>query len=115
LPYISPTERERTNWGTLPEAIAYVMHADSCPREDARHEISGALANGALWPLRWEDKRPLPSGSTGGLTVPHDFLPRVWRKVEIDKIDWDVRTALNRSEFSDPPRHWMLLIHRLKL
>jgi hypothetical protein len=116
LPYISPAEREQANWRTLPEAVAHVARVSSCQPEDARSRISNALANGGLWPLCWADEQPLPSGSTGGFMVPNDFPPRKWSKAEIDEIDWEAGTTLDRSEYSPPKgRRRCLRIHRLAI
>jgi hypothetical protein len=116
LPYISPAEREQANWRTLPEAVADVVRVDGCQPENARGQIGNALASGDLWPLRWEDWRPSPSGPTGGATISSDVPPRKWSKAEIAEIDWEGGTAVDRSEFSPAEgRRRRLLIHRLRI
>jgi hypothetical protein len=119
LPYRSPAEREQANWLTLPEAQEYVVRVDKCSPEDAQHQISRALGNGAL-KLRWEDERPMRRFSAGGLTTPLDQPPRYWTTDQIEEIDWQSGTAIDRSEFSDAEaenegRKRKILIHRLSL
>jgi hypothetical protein len=100
----------------LPEAVAHVLRVDHCQPEDAQWQISNALASGDLWPLRWEDIRALPSGPTGGATMPDDLPSRNWSKGEIEEIDWEGGTAIDRSEFSPPGgQRRRLLIHRLRI
>jgi hypothetical protein len=115
LPYRSRAERERAQWQMLPEVIALVCAVDGCDQKAARHQLSKILADGALWPLRWDNMQP-PLGFCGGLTVPDDLPPRRWGAAEIAEIDWELGTALDRSEFSPPEgRRRRLLIHRLAL
>jgi hypothetical protein len=113
LAYLSPAERERLSWRTLAETVAHIVRVDQCQPEHARSQISNALLNGDVWPLRWEDERTLPAGPTGGLTMPPDLPPRRWSEADIGEIDWEIGTAIDRSEYSPPngrPRR--LLIHR---
>lgn len=117
MPYISPAEREQAIWRTLPEAVTHVVRVAGCQPEDARRQISNALANSDLGPLRWEDARPFPKFSTGGLDMPRDEPPqRPWTKNEIAKIDFEDGTALDRSEFAPRRgRRRRLLIHPLRI
>jgi hypothetical protein len=101
---------KRADWKTLPEAVTYVCAANRCEPAEAQEQIRAALADGELRPLRWEDGRPRPFGSTGGLTFPDDTPPldrHYWTDAE---IDWEAGNVLDRSEYSDPPRHRRLLI-----
>jgi hypothetical protein len=93
LPYLSPAARERANWLTLPEAVAYVMRVERCQLEEARRQIREAIANGDLGPLRWEDASASPSGPPGGATMPLD------EPTDFTDIDWQDGTAIDRSEF----------------
>ena len=60
-------QRERAKWRALVEAAAHLCAADRCDQDDARRQLRKALADGALWPLSWEDARPKPSA--GGSTA----------------------------------------------
>ena len=86
MPFQPHAEGERTQWRTLPEAVAHVRATDSCDQDNARTQLRKALGDGALGPLRWEDDlRPTPVA--GGATVPLDVPPGrdpYWREVDID-------------------------------
>jgi hypothetical protein len=113
MPYISAARRERANWQRLPEVVELIVKVDGCQPEEAQRQISEALADGDLWPLRWEHERPLPRGSTGGLTMPLDHPPRRWSKAQLGNIDWAAGTALDQSEYTPRKgRRRCLLIHR---
>jgi hypothetical protein len=113
---VSAAERERADRATLAEVVDHVVRVESCDADEARRQISKTLANGNLWPLRWEDEQPLPKGSTGGLVMPVDFPPRRWSETEIENIDWEAGTAFDRSEYSPRKgRKRRLLIYRLAI
>jgi hypothetical protein len=114
LPYFSRGERRRTDYWTLPEVVAYVERVDCCQPEEARRQISHALADGNLWHLRWVDERRWLSGPTGRASIPFDEPPRRWSDAEIAEIDWVDGTAVDHSEFA-PGRRRCLLIHRLSI
>jgi hypothetical protein len=112
MPYVSAAEREQANWRTLIDAVAHVTGLEKCSRDEARRQISSALADGNLWPLQWKDGRTPRFGSPGGLTMALDIPPQKWSEAQLAEIDWAEGTALDRSEFSDPPRRRALLIHK---
>lgn len=96
------------------EAVAYIVSIEDCAPEAARNQISEALDDGALWPSRWADARPTPRG-TGGLTGPDDLPARYWNGAATASINWQAGTALDCSEYCNPPRQRRLLVHRLAL
>jgi hypothetical protein len=111
MPYKSRSERERARWATLPEVIEHVMAADGCDGDAARQQVRSALYDGALNPLKWEDRQPSPR-NVGGIAVPLDD-PQLMPDSE---IDWDAGTLLDVSEYSPPPgRHRRLLILWLRV
>lgn len=89
MPYISRAERERANWISLPELITDVARIDQCGPDDARRQISSALADGAFGPLKWEDGRPSPS--LGSATAPIDMPPT--RLPHSAEINWQAGTV----------------------
>jgi hypothetical protein len=106
-------ELEPADWRTLAEAVEQICSANRCEPEKAHGEIRGALAAGALWPLRWADEtEPPASGDFHHPVGGHDR----WIVAE---IDWNGGTVVDDFELrvTEMPqaRHRRLLIDRLAL
>jgi hypothetical protein len=118
MPYRSKAERERENWMTLPEAVVHISLADNCGDETvARRQLVMALADGELWPLKWEKERGgrvAPSFGYTAVPAPTDTPPRGrdWLQA---KIRW--KTGKVRDDWSEhQDGKWrVLLIHRLSV
>ncbi len=62
MPYVSKAElqaeQERAKWVGLSELVRIVQAESNCSVETAHQQIRNALADGAIWPLRWESEPP---------------------------------------------------------
>jgi hypothetical protein len=56
MPYMSEAQRDRAKWLLISELVELVRTAEACSAEDAQRQIRAALADGALWPLKWEPR-----------------------------------------------------------
>jgi hypothetical protein len=110
MPYVSKAERERAEWVKLPALVTQVQEADACDAKAARKQIRAMLADGVLWPLRWENPLSAPwsilpaRGGKGWLTAKIN-----WKTGKVLDTDNDGLTAEGRAVWA--PKRRMLLIH----
>lgn len=90
MPYVSKAElqaqQERAQWISLSELVEIVEAESDCSIEAAREQIRNTLADGAIWPLRWEPE-PLYGYTPHKIPMLGPPVANVhWRKI---KIDWE--------------------------
>jgi hypothetical protein len=116
MPYEGRDQQARRDWLTLPDTVAHVRKADGCGELEAQRQITLALADRALGPIRWDDERETPA-IAGPVGPPPDTPPigKWWREAPIDWVTGHVTDSdglTDEGRKAGPAQQRILLIHR---